>query len=99
MKVFQMNDCDWWMAPSLTQAIVGYVRHCGCTISDNPDAEELHRFEGAEIDGARELTEAELDSITYHPDEARAVSRTFREELALRVAEGARSEIFATTEF
>lgn len=98
MKVFRMNDCDWWMAPTLTQAVVAYVRHCGCTISDNPDTEELKKFEGAELDGPCELSEAELESHNYI-DERLRESHSFKVELEKRIREGARSEIFATTEF
>jgi hypothetical protein len=98
MKVFRMNDCDWWMAPTLNEAIVAYVRQTGCTISDNPDAEELKRFEGAEIEDPRELTDAELESHNYI-DERMREQHSFKVELEKRIREGARSEMFATTEY
>lgn len=97
MKVFKINDTEWWMAATLNQAIVASVRNAGCTISDAPDADELKQFEGAEIDEPRELTDAELDSHEYI-DERMRQRHSFREELAKRIAEGARTEMFATTE-
>jgi len=48
-SVFHMNDCDWWIARSLEEAIADYTRECG------PD----------NIDDAHALSEADLDRLQY----------------------------------
>lgn len=127
-RVFEMNDCDWHVARSLEEAKASYL---GQVCDDDENVRE-----------ARELTEAELDKLTYWDSESRDPEsfehwrcecgaqadgncrwngqayehhhgypaghvvmknisrRTFREELAKRIADGLdKPESFATTEF
>ena len=102
IKIYQMNDCDTWMAPSLNDAIVGYLRMIGCRVSNPPTEEELAMYKDAELDKPRELTEEELDRKTFvdgEPDDESAPRRTLRQELARRVAAGVTSEFFATSQY
>jgi hypothetical protein len=90
-RVFQMNDCDWWIARSLDEALADYKLQTGYGPGDE------------EVEDARELTEEQLDSLTFHDSDEddcpNGITRTFREELARRVAEGLDSpEMFASTE-
>ncbi len=57
LRVFEMNDCDWYFARSLQDAKNQYQSDVGC---DECDMEE-----------ARELTDAELDTLQYWDDEER----------------------------
>lgn len=85
MKLFKINDCDWWMAPTLEEAVEDAKGYYG----DHPDMWE----------DARELTDKEMDSTIYSDYETDPPNtRTFREELNLRIAAGAKIELFATTE-
>jgi hypothetical protein len=91
MRVFAMNDCDWWMARSLEEAKADYCHQTGSTESELcPEA--------------RELTDAELDRlrITDLDDNERpsGKSRSFRKELQRRVDAGiTKPEMFASTEY
>ncbi len=84
MKVFQINDCDWYMAPTLEGAIQQAMSDSG-----------LPRDEVC--DSPRELSEADMDDLTFTDDEGNR--RTFTEELRRRLTAGARTEMFASTEF
>lgn len=59
-KVFRINDCEWWVARSLDEALRDYRVCCG--FSD----EEAAEYTGE----AHELSDAELDSTTYSDEEA-----------------------------
>lgn len=86
-----MNDCDWWLAHSAEEASADMMKMYGATPAD-----ELSP------DGPRELTEAELDKLIFSDDlsEPNAAKRTFREELARRIAAGVTTpEPFASTEY
>ena len=87
--VFAMNDCDWWVARSLDEAIASYFEAIG---DDNQKM----------TDGAHELSETDLDRLQFTDpgrDQQDPVRRSFREELARRVAEGIRGPgMFASTE-
>jgi hypothetical protein len=98
MHIYRLSDCEWYMAPSLDEAITASINLTGCT---RAEVEEY-------LDGSREpLTDAQLDTLrfidadepgTEEPPEGWP-SRTFREELALRVAAGCGAEVFASTEW
>lgn len=88
-RVYQLNDYEWWMARSLEDAIADWCSVTGCTTED--------------CDDARELTDAELDSFRFFDEgvdeSGNTITRTFREELARRVAAGeTEPQLFATTE-
>jgi hypothetical protein len=85
LKVFKLNDYDWWAAETLEAAIADYRRDTGV------DADELA--------DARELTDAELDRLRFRDPDTRKILNTFRAELeALNRAGVAGPVMFASTE-
>jgi hypothetical protein len=88
-KVFSMNECDWWMAPTREQAIADYLAMTGL------DADEC-------IDDPHELSDESMQTLKYVDDcndTGEVVKRTFAEELERRIASGVVSEFFASTEY
>jgi hypothetical protein len=51
-KVFSMNECDWWMAPTREQAIADYLAMTGL------DADEC-------IDDPHELSDESMQTLKY----------------------------------
>ncbi len=85
MKVFQMNDCDWYVADTMEAAI----QQC-CEDSGLPRDEA--------IDDPQELSDADLDRTIFVDEETG--KRTFRAELDRLVAQGIhRPCLFASTEY
>ncbi len=88
-RVFHMNDIDWWLARTLDEAKSDYTRQTG----------------DEDLDDAYELTDEELDRLHFVDTDERErpvtkSRRTFREELAQRVASGVNEpELFACTEY
>src|SRR5207248_8402736 len=73
-RVFRLNDCDWWFARSLEEAIADYKHQTGAG--------------DEELEDARELTEEELDRLMFtdDPDDPlSATLHTFRDELRARI--------------
>lgn len=93
LRVFRLNDCDWWIARTLEEAKVSYQADCG------PMADE------EAFDEPRELSDAELDRLKFHDrDEAdriiRKTIRTFREELRQQIhVDPVTPRMFACTEY
>lgn len=88
--VYEMNDCDWWLARSPDEARQSAVQYYGSQENNNDLVCAV----------PRELTAEEMDSLIYYPDGNRnGASHTFRQELAARVANNPKPEFFATTEF
>lgn len=93
IKIFQMNDCDWWAADSLESAIQDCMEQYGYT------------REQVEEDEPRELTDEELDSLQYtdDPSDSEAETRTFREQLKVMQQEPEKYTphpcLFASTEY
>jgi hypothetical protein len=93
-RVFKVNDCDWYIARTLEEAIATWVRDTGWNDCDD-------------FEDARELSEAELDRLKFIEDRELPredwVRRTFREELDRRSASGAPEDrkpgMFASTEY
>jgi hypothetical protein len=90
MKIFQMNDCDWWIGESLAACKADYIAN--------------YCEEDAIEEDAHELTDEELDTLIftdYDEDERpTGTKRTFREQLAIEVASGGEfPRMFASTEF
>ena len=85
MKVFCMNDCDWWMAETLEQAKADYLKMTGkdANILDNP----------------HEMTAEEMENAEFYPDESVERAIPFTEELRNRIVAGRKSELFASTEY
>ena len=85
MKVFQLNDCDWWMAPTLEAAIEAAVQETGIP------ADEL-------VEDPHELTAADMRRLWIMADDG-ARERTFAAELERRLREDPRVQLFASTEY
>jgi hypothetical protein len=91
-RVFRMNDCEWWVARTLAEAMGQYLIQTGI-----PAAEAF--------DGERELTDEEMDRLHYidideNERPVKESRRTFRDELAQRVSAGlSMPELFACTEY
>jgi hypothetical protein len=87
-KVFRVSDVDWWLARSFDEAVADYEKQGG-------------DWEPGDV---RALTDDEMDKLRYHDssengDAPIGRGRTFRRELANRVAAGLSApELFATTE-
>lgn len=85
MNIYQLNDCDWWIGPSLDACKKDYATHFG-------DA-------GSIDDDAHELNEEELDALIF-VDRETGIRRTFREQRVVELRDGgAFPRLFATTEF
>lgn len=93
LRVFRLNDCDWWIARTLEEAKVSYQGECGPM-----DDEEA-------FDEPRELTDEELDRLKFHDRDdrdrvIRKTIRTFREELRQQIkADPTTPRMFACTEY
>lgn len=85
IKVFALNDCDWYAATSLKEAIRAWKEETGMT--------------DEELDSPTEVTEQDMDRLKFI-DEDTNEKRTFREELKRRIDAKAKfPQFFATTEF
>lgn len=98
MKIYRLNENEYWMAPTLEEAINAAIEAntsaseaVSCTRADVVDEEFLH-----------ELTEAEMDSTTFVdaiPDEDEPETgwpeRSFRAQLALEMSMDPTTRIFA----
>lgn len=84
-SIFQMNEYDWMMARSLEEAKEKY-----------PDF-----VDPAEFVDEREITESELDRLTFYDENAvKGSKRTFREELKRRINAGENyPQFFASSEW
>lgn len=88
MKIFRMNDCDWWIGESIEACKADYIKECG-----DPEY----------VEDAEELADWELDAlrftVTDEDDVPDGTTRTFREQLALEIAKGGTfPRMFASTE-
>lgn len=89
MKIFAMNDCDWWIGESLEACKADYIEECG-----DPSA----------VEDAYELTDEALDHLQFtdtdEDDAPIGTKRSFREQLAIELEQGGQfPRLFATTEF
>lgn len=90
MNIYQLNDCDWWVGPSIDACKKDYADNYG-------DADSID-------DGAHELSDEELDRLIFvdrdEDERETGVRRTFREQLAVEIADGGEfPRLFASTEF
>lgn len=90
MKVFEINDCDWWIGESLESCIQDYRDN----VDDDPICTE----------DARELTDEELDTLKFtvcdENERPTGEKITFREQLAIEISEGGEfPRMFASTEY
>jgi len=77
MKVFKLNDCDWWAGDSLEAVKAAYMAETGL------DEDEA-------FDDARECTEKELAEIQFyigdpHEDDVNTISFAERLEYLIKV--------------
>lgn len=93
LRVFRMNDCEWWLATTLEQAKADYMK----TVGPMPEEDAF--------DEPHELSDDELLKLHFvdMDDGERAIGksrRTFREELSLqRAADPVTPRLFACTEY
>ena len=91
VKVFRLNDCDWYAGSSLQECIEHCVKETGFAREDAADSD------------ARELTDAEMERLKFidgEPGDKAAPRITFKERLAQMVAEGTTFPcFFASTEY
>lgn len=86
VKVFALNDCDWYAATSLKDAIRGWKQDTG--MGDD------------ELDNPHELTEADMLYYKFIDEDKPEEKRTFKDELQRRVVKGEKfPQFFATTEY
>jgi hypothetical protein len=89
MKIFQLDDCDWYAAPDLESAIQFAMSETGLTREDFEDAEEVP--EGA------------MHFLKYHDSDGEGgpvTIRTFAEQLAIELKDGKPfPRLFACTEY
>lgn len=90
-RVFQLNDYEWWIARTLEEAIEDSMKQSGCPREEYEDAVEVSE-EG--LDRLRFIEDPELPKSKW-------IRRTFREELARRVASEFEPKpgLFACTEY
>lgn len=87
LKVFRMNDCDWWMDKSLEEAKKNYPEFVS---TDPEDA----------LDNPYELDKAHLKLFEFYPDEDdRSQKHSFLEELQRRQSISNDPGFFASTEY
>jgi len=72
MKVFRINDYEWYAAETMEQAIDCCVKLCG-----------VGREEAYDESIAHELTKDEMEKYTYQEDDG--VTRTFAQEIQLMI--------------
>lgn len=93
LRVFRLNDCDWWLAHTLEEAKASYIADCG------PMAEE------EAFDEPRELTKEELRTLHFvdTDENERRISksrRQFRTELRRQIeSDPITPRMFACTEY
>ena len=91
IRIFKLDDYDWWAGESLQACIDEARRQCGA--DTYPDAEQ----EG------RELSDEDMQRLMFvdESDGAQApVRRTFAEQLARELAEGGPfPRLFASTDY
>ena len=86
MKVYQLDDCDWWVGPSLAACIAEARAQCGA--GSYCDAEE----EG------REVTAEQMQRLTYiDEEEDKPQTRTFAAQLARDIADGGQFPRFSAS--
>jgi phage-related protein len=81
-KVFKLNDCDWWLARTLEEAMADCRYQCG-----DVDFEDEH-----------DLTDKELDRLMYCDEDCKTkipFREALRERVEAGIA---KPEMFASTE-
>ena len=87
IKIYSMDDCTWYAAESEESAIAAYAADTDLEASD------MDVFE---------VSDLAMDSLMFSDDPGvtNATRRTFREQLAIEVADGTHFPcLFASTEY
>jgi hypothetical protein len=86
IKVYQLNEFEWWAAATLADAITDWKKWTGLTDD--------------ELDAPRELTAEEMRDLVYVEVDDNMRRSSFAEELQARVDAGLEfPQPFATTEY
>jgi hypothetical protein len=101
MKIFAMNDCDWYAADTVEDALKAMAEEVGCETT--PEGITAMR-EDFDVDDPGEISDESMDVLIYTDDselpEGQIINRTFREQLAKMIADGCKFPcFFATTEY
>ena len=86
IKVFALDDCDWWAGASIEECVAAGQAECGTECYADPDC-------------YAELDDAALQRMKYREEDG--TERTFAEELARMVADPSQKfpSFFASTEW
>lgn len=85
LRVFRMDDCDWWIGESADSCIEDRQSTYG------PDED----FDREEVHG---LSDEQMQALVY--TDGNGSQRTFKEQLGIEIASGGDfPRLFATTEF
>jgi len=85
LKVYKINDCDWWCDYSLEEAMNHYREELGYTSEDDEFI----------FDDPHELTDDELNKYQFVDDNEEKTISSFNDELFKRTEFG----FFASTEY
>lgn len=92
LKVFRLNEFDWWAGYDLESVNAAYLKECG--YEDSPDEA---------LENPHELSDADLDRFTFiyvDREEGDPEQSTFRERLKVLAALNAEVPcFFASTEW
>jgi hypothetical protein len=100
MKIFAMNDCDWYAAETLEDALKAMAKNLACEATDEGIAEMRNDFD---VDEPVELTDEDMDRLKFREEEEDGTlgvaMLTFREKLDEMIADGDEFPcFFASTE-
>jgi hypothetical protein len=86
MKVFYLNDCDWYIAATLEEAKGQCAADTGLPVDEATEPD------------AHELTDEDLDRLIFMDEDEGKL--TFRQELERQIATGnTKPRMFASTEY
>lgn len=93
VKIFKLNDCDWYAAVNMESAIQQIIFDSGNTREDCVDSSR-HELTDDEMDRLQFMDDREIDEY------AEEGVRSFREQLEFMIDRGDSFPcLFATTEF
>lgn len=94
MKIFEMNDCEWYAGESVEDCIEAFVKDNG---------EELEFWEECRDEGyPKLLSEKEMQDLNFleDPYDSECPKRSFKDELNRMIERGDKFPcFFATTEY
>jgi hypothetical protein len=101
IKIFAMNDCDWYAAESVEDALKAMAEVFSYKTTPEGIADMR---EGLDVENPGEISDESMDSLIFTDDsdlpEGQIVKRTFREQLAQMIADGQKFPcFFASTEY